>query len=101
HPSGRPWLVGHWHDDESVTVRAGDAALAVIGCCPVEEDELRRRAARLRDLAEVGALARTLPGSFHLVAALDGRIRAQSTASGLRLVFHARIAGTRVVATRA
>ncbi|CAL9389135.1 lasso peptide isopeptide bond-forming cyclase [Streptomyces sp. enrichment culture] len=101
HPSGRPWLVGHWHDDEAVTARAGDTALAVIGCCPVEADELRRRAARLRDLAETDALARSLTGSFHLVAALDGRIRVQGTASGLRLVFHAEIAGTRVAATRA
>ncbi|GHH92933.1 lasso peptide isopeptide bond-forming cyclase [Streptomyces capillispiralis] len=101
HPSGRPWLVGHWRDDEAVTVRAGDTALAVIGCCPVDADELRRRAARLRDLAEVDALARSLPGSFHLVAALDGMIRVQGTASGLRLVFHTEIAGTRVAATRA
>ncbi|MFE2276657.1 lasso peptide isopeptide bond-forming cyclase [Streptomyces sp. NPDC059454] len=101
HPSGRPWLVGHWHDDEAVTVRAGGTALSVIGCCPVEADELRCRAARLRDLGEVDALARSLPGSFHLVAALDGRIRVQGTASGLRLVFHTEIAGTRVVATRA
>ncbi|WP_217135743.1 lasso peptide isopeptide bond-forming cyclase [Streptomyces sp. AC558_RSS880] len=101
HPSGRPWLVGHWRDDEAVTAHAGEAALAVLGRCPVEADELRHRAARLRDLAEVDALARSLPGSFHLVAALDGRIRVQGTASGLRLVFHAEIAGTRVVATRA
>ncbi|MGC2998477.1 lasso peptide isopeptide bond-forming cyclase [Streptomyces sp. G35A] len=101
HPSGRPWLVGHWHDDEAVTARAGDTALAVIGCCPVEADELRRRAARLRDLAETDALARSLTGSFHLVAAHDGRVRVQGTASGLRLVFHAEIAGTRVAATRA
>ncbi|CAL9633317.1 hypothetical protein SUDANB176_06142 [Streptomyces sp. enrichment culture] len=101
HPSGRPWLVGHWHDDEAVTARAGDTALAVIGCCPVEADELRRRAARLRDLAEIDALARSLTGSFHLVAAVDGRVRVQGTASGLRLVFHAEIAGARVATTRA
>lgn len=101
HSSGRPWLVGHWHDDEIVTASAGDAALAVIGCCPVEADELRRRAARLRDLAELDALARSLSGSFHLVAALDGRIRVQGTASGLRLVFHAEIEGVRVAASRA
>ncbi|CAM5519913.1 lasso peptide isopeptide bond-forming cyclase [Streptomyces griseomycini] len=101
HPSGRPWLVGHWHDDEAVTARAGDTALAVIGCCPVEADELRRRAARLRDLGEIDALARSLTGSFHLVAVVDGRVRVQGTASGLRLVFHAEIAGARVAATRA
>ncbi|MFF4801248.1 lasso peptide isopeptide bond-forming cyclase [Streptomyces sp. NPDC001351] len=101
HASGRPWLVGRWHDEEIVTASAGDAALAVIGCCPVETDELRRRAARLRDLAELDALARSLPGSFHLVAALDGQVRVQGTASGLRLVFHAEIDGVRVAASRA
>ncbi len=93
HASGRPWLVGHWHDDEVLT--------AVVGCCPVDADELRRRTARLRDLAELDALARSLPGSFHLVAVLDGQVRLQGTASGLRLVFHTEIDGVRVAATRA
>ncbi|MEU6549037.1 lasso peptide isopeptide bond-forming cyclase [Streptomyces sp. NPDC046915] len=101
HPSGRPWLVGDWHDDEIVTASAGSAAIAVIGCCPVDADELRRRTARLRDLAELDALARRLPGSFHLVATLDGRVRVQGSASGLRLVFHAEIEGSRVAASRA
>ncbi|WP_055711019.1 lasso peptide isopeptide bond-forming cyclase [Streptomyces torulosus] len=101
HASGRPWLVGRWHDGEVVTASAGTTALAVVGCCPVDADELRRRAAALRDLAELDALARSLPGSFHLVAALDGRIRVQGTASGLRLAFHAEIDGVRVAATRA
>ncbi|MFI7412034.1 lasso peptide isopeptide bond-forming cyclase [Streptomyces sp. NPDC049627] len=101
HASGRPWLAGHWHDDEIVTASAGSATLAVIGCCPVEADQLRRTAARLRDLAELDALARTLPGSFHLVAALDGQVRVQGTASGLRLVFHTEIDGVRVAASRA
>jgi asparagine synthase (glutamine-hydrolysing) len=101
HASGRPWLVGHWHDDEIVTARAGRTAVAVVGCCPIDTHELRRRAARLRDLTELDALARSLPGSFHLVGALDGQVRAQGTASGLRLVFHAEIDGVRVAATRA
>ncbi|MEV5874743.1 lasso peptide isopeptide bond-forming cyclase [Streptomyces sp. NPDC052101] len=101
HASGRPWLVGHWHDSEVLTADAGDVRLAVVGCCPVPADELRRRAARLRDLAELDALARSLPGSFHLVAALDGQVRVQGTASGLRLVFHAEIDSVRVAATRA
>ncbi|MFJ9542910.1 lasso peptide isopeptide bond-forming cyclase [Streptomyces sp. NPDC101225] len=101
HASDRPWLVGHWHDDEVVTASVGGASLAVVGCCPIDAAELRRRAAHLRDLAELDALARSLPGSFHLVGALDGRIRVQGTASGLRLVFHAEIDGVRVAATRA
>ncbi|MEU0397187.1 lasso peptide isopeptide bond-forming cyclase [Streptomyces sp. NPDC006208] len=101
HASGRPWLVGRWHDEEIVTARAGHTVLAVIGCCPVDAAELERHAGRLRDLAELDALARSLPGSFHLVAALGGRLRVQGTASGLRLVFHASVDGTQVAASRA
>ncbi|MGW0915298.1 lasso peptide isopeptide bond-forming cyclase [Streptomyces sp. NPDC002784] len=101
HPSGRPWLVGQWDDQEIVTAHAGRASLAVLGCCPVDAAELERRAGRLRDLAELDALARTLPGSFHLVAALDGQLRVQGTASGLRLIFHAAVDGVQVAASRA
>ncbi|WP_406278610.1 lasso peptide isopeptide bond-forming cyclase [Streptomyces sp. NBC_00191] len=101
HASGRPWLVGQWHDEEIVTARAGHTVLAVIGCCRIDAVELERHAGRLRDLAELDALARSLPGSFHLVAALGGRLRVQGTASGLRLVFHAPVDGTQVAASRA
>src|SRR5690242_14636609 len=73
HTSGRPSLVGRRHDDEVATATAGGAAVAVLGCCPIDAGELRRRAARLRDLPELDALARSLPGSLHLVGALDGQ----------------------------
>lgn len=99
--SGRPWLVGHWHDEDIVTARIGTDALALVGCCPVDTAELERRIGRLRDLSELDALARTLPGSFHLVAARAGLLRVQGTASGLRLVFHALVGGVRVAATSA
>ncbi|MEU2059598.1 lasso peptide isopeptide bond-forming cyclase [Streptomyces sp. NPDC013455] len=101
HASGRPWLVGTWEDQEMVSARAGTAALALVGCVPVGAAELERVARSLRDLAALDAWARSLPGSFHLVAALDGRVRVRGTASGLRLVFHAELDGTRVAATRA
>ncbi|QKW53447.1 lasso peptide isopeptide bond-forming cyclase [Streptomyces buecherae] len=101
HASGRPWLVGRWHDGDVTAARAGSAAIAVVGCCPIDAADLERRAGRLRDLAELDALARALPGSFHLLATLDGRLRVQGTASGLRLVFHADIDGMTVAATRA
>lgn len=101
HPSGRPWITGHWRDGEMVTARAGTAAVALVGCCPIDAAALERRVARLRDLAELDAWARTLPGSFHLLARLGGRMRVRGTASGLRLVFHALVEGVRVAASRA
>ncbi|MFK8907680.1 lasso peptide isopeptide bond-forming cyclase [Streptomyces sp. YS-3] len=101
HASGRPWLIGRWHDDEIVTAQAGTTALAAIGCCPLDGPRLRRHAGQLRGLTQLDALARSTAGSFHLVAAHDGRLRVQGTASGLRLVFHAEIGGVRVAATRA
>lgn len=99
HASGRPWLVGHWGD--IVHAEAGRARIAIIGCCPVEQRELARHAAQLRDVAQLDHLARTLPGTFHLVAELDGCLRVQGSAAGLRLVFHAEVDGVVVAADRA
>ncbi|WP_171171227.1 lasso peptide isopeptide bond-forming cyclase [Streptomyces sp. I05A-00742] len=101
HPSGRPWIAGHWHDQDVIAVRTRRAALAAVGCCPVRREELRRQADGLRDLTALDRLARTLPGSFHLVAALDGAVRVQGTASGLRLVFRATVDGVEVAASDA
>ncbi|MBG0816445.1 lasso peptide isopeptide bond-forming cyclase [Planomonospora sp. ID82291] len=101
HASGRPWLIGHWPDDGITLAEAGATRLAVIGSCPVGAERLAAEARRLRDLAQLDRLARSLPGSFHLVAALDGRLRVQGTASGLRLVFHARVGDMTVAADRA
>jgi asparagine synthase (glutamine-hydrolysing) len=101
HASGRPWLVGRWGDDEITAVTAGNTRLAVLGCCPVSPASLAREAERLRDVADLDRLARTLPGSFHLVAAVQGRLRVQGSASGLRLVFFTTVAGVTVAADRA
>ncbi|SDY41058.1 asparagine synthase (glutamine-hydrolysing) [Amycolatopsis xylanica] len=101
HASGRPWLTGRWRDDGIVVASAGRTRLAVIGCCPVTEKELTTEAARLRDVAGLDGLAARLPGSFHLVASVDGHCRVQGTASGLRLVHHTRIGDVVVAADRA
>ncbi|TDD88196.1 lasso peptide isopeptide bond-forming cyclase [Actinomadura rubrisoli] len=101
HPSGRPWLAGRWTDAEMTEAAAGDARIAIIGTCPIGAGRLAREAGRLRDLAGLDRLVRALPGSFHLVAALNGRTRVQGDAAGLRLVFHARVDGVTVAADRA
>ncbi len=101
HPSGRPWLTGQWRDGEVRAVEAGRTRLAVIGCCPISNSALAREAGRLRDVAELDRLARSLPGSFHLVAAVDGRLRVQGSASGLRLVFSTTVNGATVACDRA
>ncbi|TDD27625.1 lasso peptide isopeptide bond-forming cyclase [Actinomadura sp. KC06] len=101
HPSGRPWLIGTWTDAEITVAEAGDARLALIGTRPHDIERIAGEAERLTGLASLDRLARTLPGSFHLVAALGGRTRVQGDAAGLRLVFHARVDGVSVAADRA
>ncbi|WP_037558418.1 lasso peptide isopeptide bond-forming cyclase [Spirillospora albida] len=100
HPSGRPWLVGNWPDDGITVAAAGDTRLAVLGT-PADAERLAREADRLTGVAALDRLARGLPGSRHLVAAIDGRTRVQGDAAGLRLVFHARVGGITVIADRA
>ncbi|MBL7490375.1 asparagine synthase [Frankia sp. AgB1.9] len=92
-PSGRPWLIGRWARDEIVDAVAGRSRMALLGCAPISHDRLAARLARARDLAALDQVALELPGSFHLVAEIEGRQRVQGTASGLRRVFHAALAG--------
>ncbi|MGW2863586.1 lasso peptide isopeptide bond-forming cyclase [Streptomyces sp. NPDC001205] len=101
HPSGRPWIVGVWNETECVSAGTRRAALAIFGCCPVTPTELRSRAEQMTDLTQLDSLARTLAGSFHLVASLDGRVRVQGNASGLRLVFRTSTQGVTVAASSA
>ncbi|MET9412594.1 asparagine synthase-related protein [Streptomyces klenkii] len=101
HASGRPWLLGHWSAGEVVVGRAGSARLAVIGQCPVTAGRLNRLAAGLgTGVAYLDRIGAVLPGSFHAVAAAGGRLRVQGSASGLRRVFFAPLAGTVVAADR-
>lgn len=93
HPSGRLWLVGSWEPDEIRQVTVGPVRVVVIGRCPVTATHLERLCRRLRTLADVDALARQLPGSFHLVAAAGNATRVQGSVTGLRQVFHARLDG--------
>lgn len=92
HASGRPWLAGRWTDDECVVVSARDMRLAVIGSFPPGGAVAARWhtwcgmgcAERLS-----GAMAESLPGSFHLVTSAGGEVTVSGTASGVRLVFSA------------
>ncbi|MFI6520357.1 asparagine synthase-related protein [Spirillospora sp. NPDC050679] len=100
HASGRPWIVGHWPDDELVWAAAGHRRVAVLGHTSATAADLDRALAGLRSLRDLDGFARRTPGSFHLVAALDGDVRVQGGLATVRQVFHARIGGTTLAADR-
>ncbi|MDX2935451.1 hypothetical protein [Streptomyces ipomoeae] len=100
HASGRPWLVGQWADDEVVVATVGDARVAAVGPTPPTEARL---AAFVREGDALGSLDRigaNLTGSCHLLASKECRLRSQGTASGLRRLFSARVAGVVVACDR-
>lgn len=101
HPSGRPWLLGCWADDDVTVGRAGQTAIAVIGEHAVGADQLRIAAGRVGAVADLDRLAASLIGSWHLAASIAGRVRIQGTVTGLRQVFHARVGEVTVAADRA
>ncbi|MBW4719985.1 asparagine synthase-related protein [Saccharothrix obliqua] len=101
HASGRPWLIGHWAAGEVVVGGAGDVRIAVHGFSPVDAGRLAAVAARVRAPADLDRLARTLPGSAHLIASIGGRVRFQGSVSGFRPVFTALLDGVAVASDRA
>ncbi|MGO4430778.1 asparagine synthase, partial [Streptomyces sp. MCAF7] len=56
---------------------------------------------RIRTLTDVDAVARALPGSFHVVAADGATTRVQGSVTGLRQVFHTRLGEVPIAADRA
>ena len=101
HASGNPWLVGTLARDELTSVTLGSLRVAVIGSCPVTATRLRELVAGVGTVAELNALARLLPGCWHLLASLDGVVRVQGSLTGLRRVFHTRIGDVAIVGERA
>ncbi|MBT2399095.1 asparagine synthase-related protein [Streptomyces sp. ISL-100] len=101
HPSGRPWLMGRWGEQHMACGQAGANKLAVLGEFDVTTGRLAEAAAHVRTVADVDALARRLAGSFHLIASVDGRVRAQGSVTGFRRLFRADIDGITVASDRA
>ncbi|MBW4719107.1 asparagine synthase-related protein [Saccharothrix obliqua] len=92
HRSGRPWLVTWGTPEPVVSAHAGEAALVVVGFCPVTAARLTELARGVRSVGDVDRVAHALPGSAHLIAAVDGHVRVQGTLAGLRRVLHTRAA---------
>ncbi|MFF8387103.1 asparagine synthase-related protein [Streptomyces kanasensis] len=103
HASGRPWLLGCWPEDSVTTAVCGRTRLCVLGQHAVTEREAAR-AAGAGSPAAAERLARTWPGSHHLLASFDGEALALGTVTGVRSLFVASARGADgacVVADRA
>ncbi|GAA4436454.1 asparagine synthase [Phytohabitans houttuyneae] len=104
HPSGRPWLLGRWSDEEVAFATAGTAALAVLGEHTLAPEELQPSVERLAR-SGVDHLDRAgsphWPGSYHVLASAAGQLRVRGGVSGLRRVFVGTAGQTPVVADRA
>jgi asparagine synthase (glutamine-hydrolysing) len=101
HASGRPWLVGRWEAEELALAEVGRTRLAVLGDHDATPEELTGQAGRLRDIAELDRLAGRFNGAFSLLASVDGVVRVQGSAFGLRRVLHTRVNGVSVAGDRA
>ena len=101
HASGRPWLMGAWPGGEATVARAGGVTLVALGHHAITPGRLQDVARRVARSADVERLTRSFAGSFHLLSSVDGDVRIQGTALGLRAVFRARVDGITIAADRA
>jgi asparagine synthase (glutamine-hydrolysing) len=98
HPSGRPWIVGHWNDGEVVTATAGDRSVALLGRTVVTAPALAGWLRTVRSVAELGERSLDLPGCFHLVGTFDGVTCAQGTLALAYQIFYAAVDGVTMAA---
>ncbi|WP_125510658.1 asparagine synthase-related protein [Streptomyces sp. WAC 01529] len=100
HPSGRPWVIGRWHDEELTSASAGSNAVVLLGRARISESELARKLAAMRSVSDVDSLSRSSHGCFHLLASIGGQVRAQGSLTTVRQVFYGSVAGVAVAADR-
>ncbi|MFE0025644.1 asparagine synthase-related protein [Amycolatopsis sp. NPDC059021] len=93
HDSGRPWLRGRWADEDLTLIVAGSRRLAIFGRTEFDPAVARRALAAARSGHDLDALARSVPGSTHFFASINGSLRCQGDVSTARQVFHATVAG--------
>ena len=79
----------------------GAVRVALLGSGLVGATRLSELAGRVRSVSDVDAVARSLPGSAHLVVSVGGDVRVQGSVTGLRRVFHADVNGVPVAGDRA
>lgn len=91
YPSGRPWIIGQWAAEDARFASAGSACAAVIGSCSIDAAELATLIKDVRRVADFDQLARSLPGSFHLIASVGGETRVQGSLSAVRQVSYAEV----------
>jgi asparagine synthase (glutamine-hydrolysing) len=101
HPSGRPWLVGRWHEPEFACAQTGNVAVAVLGQHVLSgTSSLETVVGRVRSVDDLDRVSAALAGSFHLIASVQGVVRAQGTVLGQRRLFGAHCEGVDIAADR-
>ncbi|WP_165494958.1 asparagine synthase [Actinomadura roseirufa] len=100
HASGRPWIIGDWPPHEFVHGRAGSHQVVLLGTTRASRDALCDASSRARTVRDMDGLARASPGSFHLLASVGGRVRAQGSLSAARQIFHTRTGDVGVASNR-
>jgi asparagine synthase (glutamine-hydrolysing) len=98
HASGRPWLLGRWSGGDAAVAEAGPVRAAVLGRSPLTARTLGHRAGRVRHVRDVETAVAGVPGSYHVLASVDGSVWARGTASAVRRVFTAVVDGVQVAA---
>ncbi|WP_163510653.1 asparagine synthase-related protein [Fodinicola acaciae] len=101
HPSGRPWIIGHWPPARLLAVQAGPVRVVLIGCHDASAGQLAALANGIDSIDEFDRIGAAVSGSFHLIAAVGGEVRVQGSVSGVRRLFHRRVADLPVVSDRA
>jgi len=100
HDSGRPWIVGSWNDGEVVTGACGSSRIALFGSALTTSSSLDRALAERPGPEQLDAIARSVPGSYHLIASIAGVTRVQGSLSGTHEAFWTTAGSTALAADR-
>ncbi|UJW32677.1 asparagine synthase-related protein [Saccharothrix sp. AJ9571] len=101
HPSGKPWIVGRWHERDLLVATAGEVSVALLGAALIAPDELERRLRSITSPRDLDTLAGSMAGGHHFVASVAGTVRVQGSLSTAFQVHYATWHGVTVASNRA
>lgn len=88
HPSGRPWIIGHWPSKHAIVARAQHSQVVAIGEAGIDEGDLLSLTSAVETVDDLDSVAEKIAGNVYLIASVSGQVRVQGSLSGLRRIFY-------------
>lgn len=101
YPSGRPWIMGLWDDDEQTIAPTETGTLVILGLVGASRAAVNIQARHIRQFRDSDRLFEHVPGCYLTLLCAGGQSRAHGTLSAVHKLFYTSARGYTVASNKA